>query len=218
MEFSRLAPEREEKLASFIPVLHLSNNGKLFLRQENHFEDIHMKLKMHEDIKKAELSHRYYKALKLAGAYAFVEGSKDINQIHLDAAIQLVEDSGKHFNRIINKEGSYARLARYIADVGKELTQVDLLEELPFYRGAESQKKDMLSLAVAWGYKNNIIIIGYSFKPIITVTDCFSIKNYFSFICYIVHVSYLFILLFLSIFFFLKLGFFVLLFNVLCCG
>jgi hypothetical protein len=34
------------------------------------------KLKAHEDIKKSELSHRYYKALKLAGAYAFVEGSK----------------------------------------------------------------------------------------------------------------------------------------------
>jgi len=116
------------------------------------------KLKAHEDIKKSELSHRYYKALKLAGAYAFVEGSKDVNKNHLNSAIQLTEDSGEHFNRIITKEGSYARLARYIADVGKEVTQVDLLEELPFYRGSEAQKKDMLSLAVAWGYKNNIII------------------------------------------------------------
>ena len=121
-------------------------------------EKLAFTLKAHEDIKKAELSHRYYKALKLAGAYAFVEGSKDINRMHLDSAIQLVEDSGEHFNRIIMKEGSYARLARYVADVGKEVTQVDLLEELPFYRGSESQKKDMLSLAIAWGYKNNIII------------------------------------------------------------
>lgn len=116
------------------------------------------KLKAHEDIKKSELSHRYYKALKLAGAYAFVEGSRDINKTHLNSAIQLVEDSGEHFNRIITKEGSYARLARYISDVGKEVTQVDLIEELPFYRGSEAQKKDMLSLAIAWGYKNNIII------------------------------------------------------------
>jgi hypothetical protein len=115
-------------------------------------------LKGHEDTKKAELAHRYYKAIKLAGAYAFIEGSNAINREHLDSAIQLVEDSGKHFNRIICKEGSYARLARYIADIGKEVTQVDLLEELPFYKGSESQKKDMLSLAVAWGYKHNIII------------------------------------------------------------
>ena len=56
------------------------------------------------------------------------------------------------------KEGSYARLAKYIADVGREVTQVDLIEELPFYKGSESQKRDMLSLAIAYGYKNNIII------------------------------------------------------------
>jgi len=116
------------------------------------------KLKAHEETKKAELAHRYYKALKLAGAYAFVEGSKVIHRNHLDSAIQLCEDSGEHFNRVICKEGSYARLARYIADVGKEITQVDLLEELPFYKGSESQKRDLLSLAVAWGYKHNIII------------------------------------------------------------
>ena len=115
-------------------------------------------LKAHEDTKKAELAHRYYKALKLAGAYAFVEGSRVITKNHLDSAIQLCEDSGKHFNKVICKEGSYARLARYIADVGKEITQVDLIEELPFYKGSESQKKDMLSLAIAWGYKHNIII------------------------------------------------------------
>ncbi len=115
-------------------------------------------LKPHEETQKAEMSHRYYKALKLAGAYAFAESSKVITKDHLDNAIALVEDSGKHFKRIMCKEGSYARLARYIADVGREVTQVDLIEELPFYKGSESQKKDMLSLAIAHGYKNNIII------------------------------------------------------------
>lgn len=143
----------------FNTVLTLTKEDTIHLLQYKiNCEGRASKLKVHEDIKKAELSHRYYKALKLAGAYAFVEGSKSITQYHLDSAIQLVEDSGKQFHKIINKEGSYARLARYIADVGKELTQVDLIEELPFYRGAEAQKKDMLSLAIAWGYKNNIII------------------------------------------------------------
>jgi segregation and condensation protein A len=49
MKFSHLAESREEKLAHFVPVLHLANNGKIFLRQPKHFEDIHMTLKIHED-------------------------------------------------------------------------------------------------------------------------------------------------------------------------
>jgi len=49
LKFSHLAPEREEKIASFVPILHLSNEQKLFLRQPVHFDEIHMSLKMHED-------------------------------------------------------------------------------------------------------------------------------------------------------------------------
>jgi len=49
MKFHHLAPEREEKLASFVPILHLSNNGKIFLRQPEHYGDIHMALEMHKE-------------------------------------------------------------------------------------------------------------------------------------------------------------------------
>lgn len=49
MKFSHLAPAKEEQLASFVPILHLSNNGKIFLRQPVHFEDIHMTLDVHQD-------------------------------------------------------------------------------------------------------------------------------------------------------------------------
>ena len=49
MKFSHLAPAKEERLASFVPILHLSNNGKIFLRQPVHFEDIHMTLQIHGD-------------------------------------------------------------------------------------------------------------------------------------------------------------------------
>ncbi len=49
MKFSHLAPAKEEKLASFVPVLHLANNGKVFLRQPVHFDEIHMALKIHND-------------------------------------------------------------------------------------------------------------------------------------------------------------------------
>jgi len=44
MTFSELAPTNEEKLAAFLPVLHLSNQEKLYLHQQTHFEDIFMYL------------------------------------------------------------------------------------------------------------------------------------------------------------------------------
>ena len=55
MKFSHLAPAKEEKLASFVPVLHLSNTGKIFLQQPIHFNEIHMSLKVHsEELKELE--------------------------------------------------------------------------------------------------------------------------------------------------------------------
>ncbi|MBU2576237.1 MAG: segregation/condensation protein A [Nanoarchaeota archaeon] len=55
MKFSHLAPAKEEKLASFVPILHLSNEGKVFLRQPVHFDEIHMSLKIHnEELKELE--------------------------------------------------------------------------------------------------------------------------------------------------------------------
>ena len=49
MKFSHLAPSKEEMLASFVPILHLSNNEKIHLRQEAHFEEIHMSLKVYDE-------------------------------------------------------------------------------------------------------------------------------------------------------------------------
>lgn len=54
MKFHSLAKSKEEKLASFVPMLHLSNNGKIFLRQKQHFDHIHMTLRIHPE-EKAEL-------------------------------------------------------------------------------------------------------------------------------------------------------------------
>jgi len=49
MKFSQLAPAKEEKLASFVPILHLSNSEKIYLRQPMHFDEIHIGLKIHDD-------------------------------------------------------------------------------------------------------------------------------------------------------------------------
>ena len=112
----------------------------------------------HEEIKKAEISHRYFKALKLAGAYAFVDNSPELTGDHLYNAIKLTEESGRAFNQLLTRDRNYVKLAKYIATVRRDVTQADLVEDLPFYRGAAAQKTEMLSLATAWGYKNNIII------------------------------------------------------------
>jgi segregation and condensation protein A len=55
IQFSYLAPSKEEKLASFVPLLHLSNEEKVYLRQQNHFEDIHISFeKIKEEIEEME--------------------------------------------------------------------------------------------------------------------------------------------------------------------
>jgi hypothetical protein len=115
-------------------------------------------MKEHEEIQKAEVTHRYYRALKLAGAYAFIEGLDEITMPILHNAIKLVEDSGNAFRSILNREKPYVKLAKYIADIDRDITQVDLVEDLAFYKGSEAQRRDLLNLAIAYGYKNNIII------------------------------------------------------------
>jgi hypothetical protein len=114
--------------------------------------------KDHEEIQKAEMNHRYYKAMKLAGAYAFIDGSATLETKHLDYAIQLTEDSGASFKAIMQRDRNYVRVAKYLADINTEVTQVDLMEDVPAYKGGEAQKRELMQLAIAWGYKNNIII------------------------------------------------------------
>ena len=112
----------------------------------------------HEEIRKAEMSHRYFKALKLAGAYAFIDESLNIEMEHLMQAIKLVEESGTAFQTILNREKAYVKLAKYIADVGTEVTHADLHEALPYYKASNSARNELMTLATAWGYKKHIII------------------------------------------------------------
>lgn len=116
------------------------------------------KLREHEEILKAVIKHAYWRALKLAGAYAFIEKSSEVTEELLENAIALVDDSIANFKKMLSREKPYVRLAKYISQIGKPVTQVDLLEDLIFYKGSESQKREMMQLAIAYGYNNNIII------------------------------------------------------------
>lgn len=111
-----------------------------------------------EVIKRSEIEHRYFKVMKLAGAYAFIDKSDTIEPIHVEYAIKLAEDSGEAFGRIMTPQRSYVKLANYLAEVRGEVTLADLDEDLPSFRGSKAQKDEQIMMATAWGYKNNIII------------------------------------------------------------
>ena len=144
---------------TFNPILNVSkeNSIKLITYQMD-CENRANELKPHLSTHKAELTHRYYKALKLAGAYAFADNDVEITADHLDCAISVIEDSGECFQEMMQKKGAYERLANYLADADTEVTQHELIENLPFYKGTEPARRAMITLATSYGYKHNIII------------------------------------------------------------
>ena len=115
-------------------------------------------LPQHLEIQKMELEHRYFKALKLAGAYAFMDGLPSISEDHINSAIRLAEDSGEALTAICEPERPYMKLAKHIAEVREEQTWADLDTDCPYLTGGKAAKEDMLNMAIAWGYKNNIVI------------------------------------------------------------
>jgi hypothetical protein len=115
-------------------------------------------LSEYEDVRKAEISHRYFKVAKLAAVYAYIDKAIYISIDHLHNAIAMAEQSGEAFKEILNRDRPYVKLSNYICSINKELTQADLTEDLPFYKGSEQNKKEMLNLAIAHGYKQGMYI------------------------------------------------------------
>lgn len=130
----------------------------LFIEYQIACEKAAEKLPDHEEARKAELAHRYFKALKLSGTYAFFDESPEITEQHAYQAIKLAENSGMAFEALRTRDRPYVKLAKYISDLNRPLTQADLVEDLPFYKGSASQRQEMMTLAIAYGYQNNILI------------------------------------------------------------
>lgn len=145
----------------------INNNKKLSISKETcimlneyqlHCEARAEKLPEHREMQKRELSERNFKVLKLAGAYAFVDDSSTVTDAHIEAAICLAEDSGDAFSQLLSRDKPWVKLAKYIGSCAQDVTQADLAEDLPFYKGGVGAKQELMSQATAWGYKNNIII------------------------------------------------------------
>lgn len=135
-----------------------TDSTKLLLTYKLHCENLSAELSEFEAIRKTEIEHRYFKTMKLAGAYAFVDGKDTITPEYVEYAIRLVEDSGEAFNKLLTPQRPYIKLANYLASVRHDVTLADLDEDLPSFRGSKAQKDEMIQMAIAWGYKNNIVI------------------------------------------------------------
>jgi hypothetical protein len=162
---SQTAEELSDRFDSLADMINV--NKKLIVSKETSLLLIEYELdcqaraaQLHEfqDIQKHELTNRFFKAMKLAGAYAFIDDSPEVTQEHVYNAIKLTEDSGHAFDLILSRDRPWVKLAKYIAAIGTDITQADLSEDLPFYKGGVSQKQEMITQAIAYGYKNNIII------------------------------------------------------------
>jgi hypothetical protein len=132
--------------------------AKLFIQYRLTCEQRATHFREHDEMRKAEMAHRYFKATKLAGAYAFVDDSPEITEENLEQAIKLVEESGIAFDNLLTRDKPYVKLAKYIAELQEDITHADLVSDLPFYPKTNSARTDMLNLAISHGYKNNIII------------------------------------------------------------
>ncbi len=133
-------------------------------------ESLANKMPEHEVIKKAEIGHRYFKALKLAGVYAFIDDSDHITMENLYQAIKITEASGKSFHTLLNRERNFVRLAKYISESKDNLTHADLVEDLPYYPSSATPRKEIMDLAMAWGVGNHVVIK----KEVISNVDFFS--------------------------------------------
>jgi len=109
-------------------------------------------------IARAEMKDRPTRAFRFAATLAFIDESTILTMDHALAAVKLVEESGEAFDRIQNRDEPYMKLAKHIADVGKDITHPDLTKACAYYPKNGAQQNYMLNMATAWGYKNNIII------------------------------------------------------------
>lgn len=131
---------------------------KKFIEYRLHCDNFAGSLKEHEEIYRAVLMHGYWRAIKIAGVYAWIDGKDEVEMEHFESAVALVEECNKNFKKMLTRKKPYEKLADYIVDAGRELTQVDLTEDLSFYRGSESQKNELLRLSTAYAYNNNMVL------------------------------------------------------------
>ena len=128
------------------------------LEYQIYCEELMETFKTSDTIRRAEARGRYFKTIKLAGAFAFLDLVPEMTIEHWEAAVKVAEMSADCFNQLLARDPAHARLAKYLAECTEPMTHAELIEELPYFPKTSATQKDLIKNAVAWGYKNNVII------------------------------------------------------------
>lgn len=131
---------------------------KEILEYQIYCEGLEESFKTNDVIRRAEAKGRYFKTIKLAGAFAFLDSENQMKLEHWEAAVKVAEMSASCFYEMMAVDPPHARLAKYLAECRDPVTYADLVEELPFFPKSANVQKDLVKLAIAYGHKHNIII------------------------------------------------------------
>ncbi len=108
-----------------------------------------------QEQERLELINRPWKAQRLAGVYAFVSKSETITAQFVKEAIYVAEISGIGFQKVMNQPPAYERVFNFIKGRSKT-SDVDLAKQ-QWFKGSAFQKRELLSLARAFGYENDCL-------------------------------------------------------------
>jgi len=108
-----------------------------------------------QEQERLELVNRAWKATRLAGIYAFISGSDSIEVEYVEQAIYVTEISGISFQQVCNQPPIFERVFNFINSRTKT-SDVDLANQKWFPKNM-TQKRDLLSLARAYGFENDYL-------------------------------------------------------------
>ena len=128
------------------------------LEYQIYCEELMDGMKQSDEIRRAEARGRYFKTIRLAGAFSFLDSESQLSQKNWEAAVKVAEISAKCFNDLLAQDPAHARLAKYLSECNSPVTLADLMEEVAYFPKSSTPQRDMLKHAIAWGYRNNVVI------------------------------------------------------------
>jgi hypothetical protein len=120
---------------------------------------------------KLEIENRNWKVMKLAGVFAFAEGSPELNKNHVEQAIYVAELSTEAFSRMMNQPPIYERLFNFIKN-NDGCNIVDIAEN-KWWRGSVRDKAELFNMAKAFGFRNDYLFR----KKVVEGVEFFSFEN-----------------------------------------
>lgn len=131
---------------------------RLLVEYQMYCEKVEASFKTTDTIRRAEARGRYYKTLRLAAVFTWLDSLQEMTEEHLEAAIKVAEESAQSFYKMLTRPPVYARLAQYLAEETTAKTHAELMEELPYYPKASGKQIEIIKNSIAWGHKHNVII------------------------------------------------------------